>query len=744
MAVIVSAKEKSSLFHSMQLSRIAISLKNVHALEDRLRPYLERRVNHSPATAQNQLNESDLFLLPKLWKSLSPEFRQLYQDATQIPPGDTYYVSPSGHFEVYYTTQGADRISATDNYGFGAAGNWRTKNNKLNGVPDYVDEVAWDLDSAWSMEIGQFQYIQPIPYTDATHTSNRFKVVIANLGEDYYGETFPGNPVGPHGFSSHIEINNNWSGPDWAGTGYDTIPYNGARVTCPHEFFHTIQYAMAWSVYQDDAAPDSFPLSWTEGTAVMMEGLAFRYVYDYIQYTSDYFDDPTMTILDPTDESMAIYTNSLMTKFLHELFSPVPDNDFIRHVFFSNYDTLSNFYKILRSESSSAGKNWVDILNSFHTQSFFTGTRAVNGIFLQDAPLLPQWSYSYDILNATQALTKQVKPYGMQLFALQPSQVQGDTMGFVFQGENSSNPFPIWSASCILERLNGTDSIVHFLFSNNTLAALAIPSWHSLRDAFMIVTNGDIAASHNASLSVQLCPITYFAGSQYTFTSATSTDTAIVFLKALANLRCSLTLATVKNDSLLSVAANNRLSPATGLFTISYPASWSIGSSITLAVNSQMDISVSPLSLALYVWNGATWSKVADSVSYVNQSLHVIASVSQPGIYAVFFPSTAAAGAVVVYPNPIHLRANSSVKITGKNILEIWVYDISGKLISHALSGARSSSSSLPESSSGFNWLLTNASGKLVFPGMYYVCLDYRDAVTQAVKKKKQKVLVIP
>ena len=48
----------------------------------------------------------------------------------------------------------------------------------------------------------------------------------------------------------------------------------------------------------------------------MMEGLAFRYVYDYIQYTPDYFNDPTMTMLDPTDESMAIYTNCLMTKFL--------------------------------------------------------------------------------------------------------------------------------------------------------------------------------------------------------------------------------------------------------------------------------------------------------------------------------------------------------------------------------------------------------------------------------------------
>jgi len=37
--------------------------------------------------------------------------------------------------------------------------------------------VAWALDSAWSMEIDGFGFVQPIPYVDATHNSNRFKVV---------------------------------------------------------------------------------------------------------------------------------------------------------------------------------------------------------------------------------------------------------------------------------------------------------------------------------------------------------------------------------------------------------------------------------------------------------------------------------------------------------------------------------------------------------------------------------------
>ncbi|MGB7566297.1 MAG: T9SS type A sorting domain-containing protein, partial [Chitinivibrionales bacterium] len=366
------------------------------------------------------------------------------------------------------------------------------------------------------------------------------------------------------------------------------------------------------------------------------------------------------------------------------------------------------------------------------------------GIFLQYSPLLPQWSYSYDYFNAAQTIAKQVNPYAMQLFALQPAQSQGDTMGFVFQGDNSSYPYPVWSASCILERLNGTDSIVHFSFSNNTLAALEIPSWHSLQDALVIVTNGDITVSHTASLSFQLCPITYPAGSQHTFSSVTPTDTAVVSLKTQTALRCSLTVTAVTDDSLLAAAAKNRLFPATDLFAVSFPATWSSGSSISLAINSTSTLQIAPQTLGVYVWNGAAWSKVPDTVSFTHQSLRATAAVAQPGIYSVFYSSMSEANAVAIYPNPVHLKTGSFVKIAGKNILDIWVYDISGKMISRATAGAQPSPASLPESQSGFNWLLTNASGKTVFPGMYYVCLEYKDAVTQAVKKKKQKILVVP
>jgi hypothetical protein len=756
------AKARSSFVLSLQSSPNASYSSSVQALEERLTPYLQARISRSrPVTsAQNPFRESDLFLVTRKWSSLSTEFKQLYKEAMQIPVGYSSYVSPSGHFEVYYTTQGENAVDSADNYGFGVPGNWRTKNSQPNGVPDYVDEVAWDFDSAWSMEIGQFQYLQPIPYTDATHTSNRFKVVIDNLditeGTGTYGLTIAVEPVGSRGWSSYIEIRNEWAG--WTGTGfnYDTVPYNGARVTCSHEFFHTIQYAMARSVNPYIEVSDSFPKSWLEGTAVMMEGLAFRYVYDYIysgQYAPGYFDNPTLfTILDPTDMSNAIYTNCLVTKFLHELFSPAPDNDFIRHVFFSDYDTLNNFYKILHSESLSNGHNWVDIMNAFHTQSFFTGSRAIPGVFIQDAPLLPQWSYTYDTFDVNQEITKNVIPYSMQVFAIQPAHVPGDTLNLVFQGEPSgtaSGNYPIWSASCILERSNGLDSIMHFTFVNSTLASLVIPSWASCKDALVIATNGDIAASHSASVSAQTCPVTYAAGSPHTFMSATNTDTAIISLRSQTDLRCSLTVAAIRNDSLLAIAAHYPipLIPLSGLYSISFPAIWSARASIGLAINSQSIVPATHYSLGLYLWNDSIWTRVRDSVSYKSQSLHDIASLVQPGIYGVFYSSLLpvdTANSVAVYPNPAHIRRDGSIAFRGKSLLELWIYSIDGTLVAHDIKGRNNQPRSVAESPYGFDWRLCSAAGTAVSPGVYFAHVGYKDPITKGMKRQAQKMFVVP
>ena len=46
--------------------------------------------------------------------------------------------------------------------------------------------------------------------------------------------------------------------------GYQEHPEYGVRVTCAHELFHAVQYAMSWDV-KESIFLDDFPLSCIEG-----------------------------------------------------------------------------------------------------------------------------------------------------------------------------------------------------------------------------------------------------------------------------------------------------------------------------------------------------------------------------------------------------------------------------------------------------------------------------------------------
>ena len=74
----------------------------------------------------------------------------------------------------------------------GRPDNWRFRYHGANGIPDYVDEVAWALDSAWSMEIDHFGFVEPIPLRNSAHPSTRYKVAIVAQKDPYfYGMTYP-------------------------------------------------------------------------------------------------------------------------------------------------------------------------------------------------------------------------------------------------------------------------------------------------------------------------------------------------------------------------------------------------------------------------------------------------------------------------------------------------------------------------------------------------------------------------
>src|SRR5271157_3502884 len=191
----------------------------IPAFEAALLPYFQRRAGVKGALSGPVVapTDADLFALAKYWNLLSPSFKATYELGTGIPPTWKAYVSPGGNFEIWYDTSGQEPVSRTDTFGYDP-NNWRNRLHGPNGVPDYIDLVAYAADSAWSMEINGFGFVKPWPLVDAAHPSSRYKFCIRQFtGDDagVYAYTWYW-PYGPApagiGFRCYTELRNDWTG----------------------------------------------------------------------------------------------------------------------------------------------------------------------------------------------------------------------------------------------------------------------------------------------------------------------------------------------------------------------------------------------------------------------------------------------------------------------------------------------------------------------------------------------------
>jgi len=464
-------------------------------LEARLRPILEERADfrrgakggRAAASARNpSISQSDLFAMAKVWNSLSPEFRALYAEATAIPKNFNYYVSPGGNFKVFYTTVGRDSVSGVDTVGYGLSGQpdrWRERRSGANGVPDYVDEAAFALDSAWSMEVVRFGFPKPKAAPDQNGSTAQYCVLI--IKSEDYGVTYPvaRSATGQAGFTSYVEVNGNWSGREWAGLGYDKRPYDALRVTCAHEFFHSIQYSMVWTIDLDNLS-----YGWLEGSAVLMEELAFPDINDYLQYVSSYFSNPKVSLLSDDD----VYMNSILFKYLYEKAIPGGGNiGIVKAVHDNNLAqrNISFHQNITKSVLSQAGREWAATLNDFHVESYFTGARARPWAFVSDAKLMAAWKTPATAARADTSAN--IRAYSMGLFMYKPQPNHDDTLVLLISGQrDASASGATWGAGAIVtEGAGDSAGIVHIDINQNGVGRLEIADWNKRSSCLLVLTN---------------------------------------------------------------------------------------------------------------------------------------------------------------------------------------------------------------------------------------------------------------
>jgi len=718
--------------------------------EAHMRPFFESKLKSGTALRrlpQEQYpRETDFLLLVSLWKNLSPEFKALYKMAAQIPGTFDSYVSPGGHFEIYYLPQTRDNVNGvavTDTISCGVAGDWRPRRAVPNGIPDYVDEAAWALDSCWAMEVGRFSFVAPISYNDIVHTSSRYPVVITWQPYGTYGQTWPDiAPAGPKGYPSHFELRNDWNGDPWTDLGYEARPENGIRVTCAHELFHGVQYAMTWNV--SGLSLDNYPLSWIEGTAVLMEELGFDSINDYLQYSKKFFNDPGMSFFNYLTSEDRLYSNSLLVKYLYEKTGGI---GLVRTVFFNDYAADAPFHPNLRAVSLSSGSPWTPLLNRFHTASYYTGSRADTSLFFADAELMGQWTYQHDVLYGSSSVTKAVNPYGMRIFSLTPDSADGDTADFRLQcsaADQDTVPYPSWSASCIVRRLAAPDTILPLTIDTSGWARWSITGWKSLNDILIIASSGTYSETRNATVYLLSCPVTYRRGDTPTF-SAESPDSQSVMtveLAAINDLMCPLSVEIAAASSYTLPSSKLLLS---SLFRLTVPPYWGNDAALSGAIAVRLphiaaqraENSINNDSIRVVRWDvsSSSWKNAAftaaDSLSWRLWRIPVALS----GTYGIFGSGH---DTLVIFPNPGRLRAKKFIRFEGSGISEIRIYSTDGALV------AASTGSAFLRYGNGFMWQLVNGGGTSVAPGCYTAVVIRNSRSGGGKEMKRHKIMVFP
>jgi hypothetical protein len=536
-------------------------------LEERFRPFIENRISnrmnpqhrHKPDKYSKYPDDIEFMLLARYWSSLSDDFKREYKSSLIFPDNFTSFSSPGGHFEIYYTTRGIDSVSTEDQYGYITDASW-IRTSQPNGIPDYIDETALALDSAWHMEIDRFGFPPPYPYKDSLRYSDKYKVLVQLPEESgVYGVTLFDQRMDTNSFSSFITIRNEWSGFDTEPLKYDIDPTPAIHVTCAHEFFHAIQYGMTWDMKsiggtKDPTSLDDFPLTWTEGCGAFMEELAFPEVDDYIQYALPYFFDPeTASFFSQDHINSNPYFTTLFLLFQKTRLSATDDIDFLKQMYFNNYMKYLPFKENLSNVVNKSHFTWPEVLNRFHTASFFTGTRADTSIFIADAPKFIDWN-----VKKVAPSIQNIRENSLGLYSIKKQNIHYDSLFINLQPEMSDTEQAepdSWAASALLRHGKST-VITPFELDKYGKGSLIIPNWKAQDECIVAVSSGFSDSDRKFSVDFTPCQVTHDSGSIDTVYYTTNRNSNIfASIIALSNLRCELSFSKIPITSRMASEA---------------------------------------------------------------------------------------------------------------------------------------------------------------------------------------------
>jgi hypothetical protein len=143
------------------------------------------------------------------------------------PAMPLFYDSPDGLYRIHYSLTGTDAVPAFD--------------GDTNGVPDWIEDVAYYADSSWRHEVINMGYFAP-PSDGSAGGSSHYDIYCGGLSAG--GQAIPENPAPEawNDYTSYILLHHNFynAAPN---TDPEGLVKGKQKTVVSHEIFHSIQFA---------------------------------------------------------------------------------------------------------------------------------------------------------------------------------------------------------------------------------------------------------------------------------------------------------------------------------------------------------------------------------------------------------------------------------------------------------------------------------------------------------------------
>ncbi len=337
-------------------------------VKQELEAYIDSRVSNIEFESSDHCGFRYQFGVIQHFNELTPEYQALAkQMLTAVPQMQETYVSPSGHFTLFFDIDGFHAVSTEDISG--------------NGVPDYIDSAAVILDQVWQVEVDEMGF-QPPPGMDGKPVDT-YPVYFKNLGSSFYGQTIVNITDIPSlaglNYTSYIELKNNYNDPTLYTQGLD-----GLRVTAAHEFNHAIQ--LGYRVWTDEYGGFK-DLYFLEMTSTWMEDIVYDYINDYYLYLPALYNSLDTEAF-TSDSGLFPYGNAL---YLHMI-----EQKYGVQIVEQIWDRIlkEDSFKAIKTILSGYNTDWARSQNEYGVWLYFTGGRAIPGMFFDEASEYPVISFS--------------------------------------------------------------------------------------------------------------------------------------------------------------------------------------------------------------------------------------------------------------------------------------------------------------------------------------------------------------